>query len=104
MSKTIQDFCNQASSWSVTLTERGIAIFRTVIGNTPLLSRVFLVRVPEQGGRAEHELCDQVRQTGIEEIIRQFHKDGLLVSLDELARFDLFEILKCVYRYESVFE
>lgn len=99
--KTIQDFCDEPSSWKVMLTNQGQPIFKEITGNSLLPYWCFLIHVPEQQGRTQHELCEQVRYAGVEEIARQCHKDNLAVSLERLALLETHDALNCIYREEA---
>jgi hypothetical protein len=101
MFKTTQTFCNDASFWIVTLTEQGQANFREVCGDSLLVSRQFIVQLPRQEGRTERGLCEQVRRAGVQEIAKQSHKNGLAVSLNELAQLETFDAIRCRYLEEE---
>jgi|GEM_PF-5249232 hypothetical protein len=103
MLKTIQYFCDEPSAWSVTLTNQGQSEFKEIAGNSQLLYWCFLIQVPEQKGRTQRELCEQVRRAAVEEIARQCRKDGLSASLDELTLLETHDMLDCVYREEVYF-
>ena len=87
------DEYESAQDWIVRFTDKGEELFRSFGGTHTLCKWMFRVSVPEQEGRTQKELVEQVRTQAIPEIYRECQKDGLNISLEDLSQLNSYDYL-----------